>query len=147
MNYRIMTESDIDTVIPLYMEYYNTNGDCWTQETAHRRIWQVLGSPDSYCLIAEQQGAILGFAIGRFETYSDLTAYDLIEIVIAAEQQGKGYGTAFMQELEVRVKAKGAAMVQLQAVHDEMHDHFYKKLGYYTAENLVLKAKFLEEAL
>ena len=91
MNYRIMTEPDIDTVIPLYMEYYNTNGDCWTPETAHRRIWQVLGSTDSYCLIAEQQGAILGFAIGRFETYSDLTA------LFAAEQ--------LACEIQQRIKA------------------------------------------
>lgn len=140
---RMMQKQDIPAVIPLYLHYYNGQGDMWTEETAYRRIWQVLGAPDSYCLLAEENGAVLGFAIGHFETYSDLIAYDLVEIVIAGDRQNTGLGTAFMQELERRVRELGAAMIQLQAVNDEMHNHFYSKLGYYNAENLIIKAKFL----
>lgn len=49
-----------------------------------------------------------------------------------------------MLELERQVKAAGAAMVQLQSVNDEMHSHFYGKLGYRDAKNLVLKSKLLD---
>ena len=35
------------------------------------------------------------------------------------------------------------AMVQLVSVNDEMHEHFYSKLGYGDAANLKLKSKFL----
>ncbi len=56
----------------------------------------------------------------------------------------KGVGTAFVLELERQVKAAGAAMVQLQSVNDEMHSHFYGKLGYRDAKNLVLKSKLLD---
>ena len=145
ITYRAMTEADIASVIPLYMEYYNAQGDERTPETVRRRIWQELGSVDSYCLMAESNGEPIGFAMGRFQQYFDLMAYDLVEIVIAAQYQNRGIGTAFMQELERRVKEQGAAMVQLEAVNDELHAHFYGKLNYYDATNLVLKAKFLGE--
>lgn len=143
LTYRSMTEQDIASVIPMYIEYYNAQGDEWTEESVRHRIWQVLGSVDSYCLMAESQGEPIGFAMGRFQSYYDLTAYDLVEIVIASRFQNRGIGTAFVLELESRVKNKGAVMVQLMAVNDELHEHFYSKLNYYNATNLISKAKFV----
>lgn len=81
--------------------------------------------------------------MGRFETFYDLTAYNLVEIVVASEHQKGGIGTKMMTELKKRVKELGAAMVQLKAVNDEMHEHFYGKLGYGDTTNLKLKSKFL----
>ena len=144
MTYRIMEECDIQKVIPLYIDYWNNHeGDEWTEEIVYQRIGQVLGSPDSYCLLAEDGDVVFGFAMGRFEQFYDLSAYNLVEIVIAAEYQHQGHGTAFMQELERRVKEKGAAMVQLMAVNDDAHNQFYGRLNYQNANNLVLKSKFL----
>lgn len=143
LSYKLMTEDDIERVIPFFIEYYNADGDNWTQQTVYRRIWQVLGSPDSYCLVAEYEGEAVGFAMGRFEQFWDLVAYNLVEILLAREYQGRGLGTAFMLELECRVKDKGASLMQLESVKDEMHDHFYGKLGYYDSKNLCLKGKFL----
>lgn len=143
MEYKLMQECDIKKVIPLYIEYYNSQGDEWTEETVYRRIYQVVASPDSYCLMLEDGNAIIGFAMGRFEQYYDLVAYDLIEIVIDGKYQNKGIGTAFMQELERQVKEKGAAMVQLDAMNDEFHEHFYRKLGYKNTNSLIPKVKWL----
>ncbi|MBQ4627846.1 MAG: GNAT family N-acetyltransferase [Clostridia bacterium] len=143
VDYRQMTADDIEKVIPLYIEYWNSTGDEWTPETVHRRIFQVIGSPDSYCLIAEICGNVIGFAMGRMETFFDLTAYNLVEIVIASEYQRKGYGSALMAELEKRVGALGVSTVQLDAVNDEMHENFYGKLGYKNAMNFVSKFKFI----
>ena len=94
-------------------------------------------------VIAEKGEKVVGFAMGRFETYSDLTAYDLIEIIVAPEHQNCGIGTAMMTELENRVKSMGAAMIQLISVNDAMHERFYGKQGYGDASNLKLKSKFL----
>lgn len=143
LTYRQMQKDDIARLTPLFLEYWNGTGDQWTPELVYRRIWQVLGAPDSYCLIAEHGAQIVAFAIGRMETFSDLTAYDLIEIVVATEFQGRGIGTCLMTELERQVKAQGAAMMQLQSVNDAQHEHFYGKLGYGDAINLKLKTKFL----
>ena len=144
MQYRIMTESDIHAVVPLYIDHYNTyEGGAWTAETTYKRIHQVWSHEDALCLILEDANAIIGFAMGHFEQYDDLKAYDLVEIVIAHEHQCKGIGTAFMLELERQVKTLGGAMIQLQAVNDTMHNQFYGKLNYQNASNLVLKSKFL----
>ena len=144
MNYRMMEEADIARVTPLYIDYYNEKeGGEWTEQTVIKRIHQVWSREDSYCLILEDSGAILAFAMGYFEQYDDCFAYDLIEIVVFAEYQNKGIGTAFMKELEARVKEKGAMPLQLEAVNDEHHEHFYGKLGYKNVSNFVLKTKIL----
>ena len=144
ITYRQMQKEDIAKVIPLFIEYWNGTGDECTPELVYSRVWQVLGSPDSYCMIAEDGENAVGFAMGRFETFYDLTAYNLVEIIVASEYQKSGIGTKMMAELEGRVKEIGAAMVQLVSVNDEMHEHFYGKLGYGDATNLKLKSKFLE---
>ena len=142
--YRKMTEPDIEKVVPLYIEYYNNKEDAeWTTETTYKRIHQVWSREDSYCLIWEDGSEIVAFAMGYFEQYDDCFAYDLVEIVVATHLQNKGYGTKFMQELETCVKNEGAMLIQLQAVNDDLHNHFYGKLGYYDASNLVLKTKML----
>lgn len=141
---RMMAESDIERVIPLYMEHYNTYDEGqWTFVTTYKRIHQVWSWEDSLCMILEWGGEVIGFVMGYFEQYDDIAAYDLVEIVIKHEHQGKGIGTAFMELVEARVKELGGAMIQLQAVNDEMHERFYGKLGYRNCKNLVLKSKWL----
>ena len=137
-----MDEADIGSIVPLYIEYYNTkeNGQ-WTKDTVYKRIHQVWSREDSYCLMMLENQKIIAFAMGYFEQYDDCKTYDLIEIVVAVEYQGKGIGTSLMQELEAEVKEKGAMNIQLQAVNDEPHEQFYGKLGYKNVSNLVLKCK------
>lgn len=143
---RMMAEDDIDRVVPLYIEHYNTYEDGeWTQKTTYKRIHQVWSREDSMCLILEQGGEVIGFAMGYFEQYDDIQAYDLVEIVIAHEYQGKGIGTYFMGLIEVKVKELGGATIQLEAVNDDMHNSFYGKLGYKDTKNLVMKFKWLQE--
>lgn len=142
--FRKMTEDDIGKVVPLYIEYYNNNEDAeWTTETTYKRIHQVWSREDSYCLVWENKNDIVAFAIGYFEQYDDCFAYDLVEIVVTTQLQNKGYGSSFMKELESCVKNEGAMLIQLQAVNDDLHNHFYGKLGYKDASNLVLKTKIL----
>lgn len=144
MDYRIMTEADIPLAAPLYMAYYNEKEEGeWTAQTVHKRLHQVLSREDSYCLVLESGQRIIAFAMGYFEQYDDGFAYDLVEIVVASDDQNQGIGTKFMEELERRVKAEGAMLIQLQSVNDAFHEHFYGKLGFRTASNLVLKTKML----
>ena len=139
-----MSEEDINNVVPLYIEYYNNNEDAeWTTETTFKRIHQVWSREDSYCLIWENKNGIVAFAIGYFEQYDDCFAYDLVEIVVTTQLQNKGYGTVFMKQLEDCIKKEGAMLIQLQSVNDDLHNHFYGKVGYKDASNLVLKTKIL----
>lgn len=67
----------------------------------------------------------------------------MVEIVVTTQLQNKGYGTVFMKQLEDCIKKEGAMLIQLQSVNDDLHNHFYGKLGYKDASNLVLKTKIL----
>lgn len=144
MEYRPFTLEDLPRTAKLYVDYYNAYEDGeGTIETTTKRIHQVMTREDAFGLLLEDKGRLLGFAMGYFGQYDDCQAYDLIEIVVAGERQNQGLGTAFMRELERRVREKGAMLIQLQSVNDAKHEHFYDKLGFKDAKNLVLKTKML----
>lgn len=46
-----------------------------------------------------------------------------------------------MKELEAVVRRNGVEHIELISVNDEHHMHFYKKLGFYAASNLVMMGK------
>lgn len=145
MKIREMEIADIEAVLPLYISYYNEQEEgCWTKETAGKRIHQVLCMEDSFSLILEEDNVVIGFAMGYFKQYDDIKGYTLDEIIIAHEYQNKGHGSMLLRELEERVKEMGAACVELQAVSDEQHEHYYGKAGYFNAKNFVLKVKWFE---
>jgi ribosomal protein S18 acetylase RimI-like enzyme len=138
-----MSISDIDRVIPLYLDQYNrVEGGCWTVETATRRIRQVLTMEDSFSLIVTDADRVCGFAMGYFKQYDDILGYTLEEIVIDPHLQNRGLGTQLLAELESRVRSAGAACIELQAVKDEMHEAYYGKAGFKDAKNFVLKVKW-----
>lgn len=141
--YREMTLKDVEAILPLYIGYYNACEDGeWTDETAGKRIRQVLGMDGGWGLLLEEGGEALGFVMGYFKQYDDLVSFTLEEIVIDKDRQGAGLGTALLAETERRVKSLGAAGVELSAVNDEMHAHFYGKAGYGNAKNFVAKVKW-----
>lgn len=141
---RRMTREDIPAVVPIYLDYYNKNGFCWTEKQATRRIRQVVTMQDSLCLLAEENGLPVGFAMGYLEQYDDLLAYDLCELLVEQQCQNRGIGTRLMRHLEAEALAHGAGLFQLSAVNDEMHEHFYGKLGFLTATTLIPKYKVLK---
>ena len=142
MDYAIMTEQDVPVIAKKYAEYYNhhENG-CWSYEKAYKRIHQIVTIEDSLCLTQTEQGQITGFEIGFFKEYDDLTAFYLEEIVILADYQNKGYGTALLQEIEMRVKERGAEHMELVSVNDAHHMQFYSSFGMYAATNLKVMGK------
>ena len=141
-----MNMSDIDSVLPLYIDYYNNHEDsCWTEETAGKRIQQVLSMIDSYSLIMRDENENpIGFVMGFFKQYDDIVGYTLEEIIISADYQNKGLGSKLLDAIEKSVREKGASCVELQAVNDEMHERYYGKAGYKNAANFVMKCKWFE---
>ncbi|WP_022668946.1 GNAT family N-acetyltransferase [Desulfospira joergensenii] len=145
MKYTQMCIEDIDEVISIFIDYYNSHDESsWTYEKAFKRIHQVWTIEDSFVLIQKKDNEIIGFAMGYFKQYDDLLAYELEEIVISYQHQKNGYGTLLMLELEHQVKEKGASLIELLAVNDIMHDNFYGKLKYKNANNLILKSKWID---
>ena len=146
MEYVKLTEDNLESVIRAYVDYYNNyEGGCWTYEKAYKRIHQVMTIEGSESLVQYLDGTMIGFVMGYYKEFDDLRAYYLAEIVIFKEYQNKGYGKAFLEHMEAVVRQNGATLMELDSVNDEHHQHFYKKLGFYTASNFVAMGKFLGE--
>ena len=143
MTYSVMTETAVEQIAKLYMDYYNHHEDgCWTYEKAYKRIHQIVTMEDSLCLIQKDDSQnVTGMLIGYFKEYDDLTLYYLEEIVIFAEYQNKGYGKAFLREIEKRILQNGATHMELLSVNDAHHHHFYTEFGMYDAKNLKIMGK------
>lgn len=142
IKYLKMTEENIDEVVRNYVHYYNNCEDgCWTNEKAYKRIHQVMTIEDAECFVQYDEDKMSGFVMGYYKEFDDLKAYFLEEIVIFAEFQNKGYGKAFMEELEKVVRENGVEHIELISVNDAHHMHFYKSLGFYAAGNLAMMGK------
>ena len=97
---------------------------------------------DSLCLMQEDDNDIpTGLVIGYLESYDDFTFYYLDEILIFGEYQNKGYGRLLLQEVEQRVRERGAQMIELVCPDDAHHMHFYGGFGMAEATNLRLMKK------
>lgn len=145
MEIREIKLEDIASILPFYISYYNEQeGGCWTEDTAGKRIRQVLSMEGSFGLIMMEGSETIGFVMGYFKQYDDIVGYTLEEIVVAAKYQNKGYGKLLLKELEAQVRQKGAACIELQAVTDEHHEHYYGKAGFKNAKNFVMKVKWFE---
>ena len=143
LSFREMGLPDAETVLALYMDYYNTCEEGqWTADTAGRRIRQVLGMDGGWGLLLEEDSAPAGFVMGYFKPYDDLTSFTLEEIVIARGRQGRGLGSLLLAEAERRVREQGAAGGELSSGNDELHQRFYEKAGYGDAKNFVQKVKW-----
>ncbi len=145
MEIRKMNKTDISSVVPIYLDYYNNCEDgCWTAEKAQRRIRQVVCMEDSYSLILCDEGNVIGFAMEYFKQYDDIIGYTLEEILIASPYQNRGIGSWFLNELEHKASERGASLMELLAVNDDLHEHYYGKANYYKATNFVPRAKWLK---
>lgn len=143
MEIREIKLEDIASILPFYISYYNEQeGGCWTEDTAGKRIRQVLSMEGSFGLIMREDSETIGFVMGYFKQYDDIVGYTLEEIVVAAKYQNKGYGKLLLKELEAQARQKGAACIELQAVADEHHEHYYGKAGFKNAKNFVMKVKW-----
>ena len=146
MEYVRLTEENISEVVANYVAYYNNCEDgCWTYNKAYKRIHQVMTIEDAECMVQYVDGKMTGFVMGYYKEFDDLKAYFLEEIVIFAEYQNNGYGAAFMMELESIVRANGVEHIELISVNDEHHMYFYKKMGFYVANTLVMMGKHFEK--
>lgn len=145
MNYKKLTKDLLDLVIKEYIDYYNEFEEgIWTYDLAYKKITQIMTIEDSLCLVQYDGDRPVGFLMAYYMTYDDLVGLFIDEILIFKDQHRKGYGRAFMTYVQDLAKKDGASMVELISVNDRAHLKFYRSLGYYKADNLVLMGKDLE---
>ncbi|MBI3749879.1 MAG: GNAT family N-acetyltransferase [Chloroflexi bacterium] len=102
------------------------------------------GAPTSRVVIAELDGAILGFiavvALPRFE--HDDWILRIMALVVDAGARERGVGRALMAEAERIGREVGATFVEVTAGHHRPEArHLYESLGYDSAVTAYLRKK------
>ena len=146
MKYRMMNESDIVMAAQLYVDYYNNNEDGeWTMETASKRIHQVWSREDAYCLLLEEEEKLVAFAFGYMEQYDDCFAYDLVEIVVAAEYQKQGIGKMLVDNAMDALEKEGITQVLLVVFKDNDNGNaFWEHIGFTKRDDLFYRNKYVK---
>ena len=101
-------------------------------------------SPHSRVVVAEHDGAILGFvaihALPRFE--HDDRIVRILALVVDAGARERGVGRALMAEAERIGREIGAAFIELTAGHHRPEArHLYESLGYDSSVTAYLRKK------
>ena len=144
LKYVTLDEENIKEVISNYIYFFNEiEGGTWNYENSYKRISQYMKINDSLCKVVYDDDKMIGFFMGYFKEFDDLTAYYLEEILVFYPFQKQGYGKIIIKDLEKMVKDQNVKHIELLSINDEFHMHFYKSLGLYEARTLVVMAKDL----
>ena len=143
MKIEALQEADLYAFAPLYADYFNAEGDKWTNELAYRRLHQMWSIEDSICLKAIEDNTIQGILMGYLNWFDQAPLFHIFEILVLKNSQNQGNGSKLLQEAESIANAKGATAVTLESLDDELHENFYGKAGYLTNSHLLFKKKIL----
>ncbi|HQQ88641.1 MAG TPA: GNAT family N-acetyltransferase [Oscillospiraceae bacterium] len=143
MTFREMRESDLPELGRLYAGAFNAAPwfDKWTEETAARRISDILHTPGAFGLVAEEDGVLTGMAAGAAEQYFDGVVFQLKELCVRCDLRRHGIGTALMAELEKRLRGMGIRSALLFTSEEDLP--FYRIQGYHQINGMVMLDKEL----
>lgn len=118
--FRNMTEKDASAVAELEKQIFS---DAWTESGLRETFKQ----PQAQILVAEEEGAIVGYAI----FYCVLDEGELARIAVANEYQRQGVGCQLMACIFKTCREKGIAKIFLEVRESNGHArNFYKKHGF-----------------
>jgi L-amino acid N-acyltransferase YncA len=133
---RDATEADLPTILAITNDAILTSDAIWMdtpQTLDQRRAWmrgrQEAGLP---VLVAEQNGAVLGFAsYGPFRPYEGYALTVEHSVYVAASSRGRGIGQLLLDSLIWRAEAQGLhAMVAAITAGNEASIALHRRCGF-----------------
>ena len=137
MTIRAMKTKDLERCVPVFLKAFCGApwNEPWTGETASARLSRFMAAETFFGLVLEEGEAIEGFILGQFEPYYDGLRFYIQEFCCA--EQGRGYGTKLLTELEIRLKEQGVVRSYLMTIHGDATEGYYQRRGYSTDEDAV----------
>jgi ribosomal protein S18 acetylase RimI-like enzyme len=145
MNVRDATDDDVTTVRSLARE-------AWTRATedaipesiideavadwyAEETMSAIIGDDEQVCLVAADDGEIVGFAHGATAESEEAAASgpdgDILRLFVHADRWGEGIGTDLLEATEERLTEAGAERIQAMVLADNgMGNAFYERRGF-----------------
>ena len=123
-------------------------GYALTPEDSAARLSKILSRHDHQLLVAEADGAILGWMHASLSDHLDIDTCVLIEgLVVDRDHRGKGVGKLLLARAEQWAKASGCSLVRLRSTSARTGAHrFYEHLGYTNVKTQYSFAKGVDAA-
>ena len=147
LTYKTMELSDVPQLVGMYVETFNAPpwNDGWTEETAGRRLHQMINVEDFFGLCTYQDGILCEMILGCMEQYYDRMIFSVREFCVSNQMRGQGLGTEIFRYFERKLKEAGVDEILLYTLRSASTIEFYCKQGMEEAGELVLMRKRIRE--
>jgi len=127
----------------LFLKTFNAQpwNDKWTPDTAFKRLHDIFLSPNFEGISYFEDGEIKGAVFGYKEQYYDGVHYNLKELFISTDLQGKSVGSKLIQELEKRLLGLGVTNILLFTLKGTRASNFYLKNNFSECNNMTIMSK------
>jgi aminoglycoside 6'-N-acetyltransferase I len=127
----------------LYLMVFNGEPwkDKWTIETANKRLKDIYNSPNFQGMLYLIEGQVKGAIFGNYEQFYDGIHYNLKEMFISQELQGKGIGSQIIKELEEKLKKLNVTTIILFTSKGNKTSRFYLKNGFSEWDDMAIMGK------
>jgi aminoglycoside 6'-N-acetyltransferase I len=139
--FRRAKSNDLKGVTKIFVEEFAKEPyhENWDYEKALSKIKEYL--KEGLCFVAISNEEVVGFIIFRGIIWNDGLHLFVDEIVVKDQFQGKGIGKQLMNLAEKEYTQHGAILAELYCHKKSNSFKFYKKIGYYETDNVVMNKK------
>ncbi|WP_432665723.1 GNAT family N-acetyltransferase [Wukongibacter baidiensis] len=125
-------DKDLKECARLYVNVFNAEpwNDKWTIETAYNRLHDIYVSPKFAGIKYVEEGIIKGAVFGNCEQWYEGMHFNIREMFVTNELQGKGIGSKMLKSLEERIQEFGVNTIILFTEKNCHTDRFYRKNGF-----------------
>ena len=143
VRYEELTKEHIKEIAEIYVDAFNSEpwNDEWTNESASKRISQMINCEGFDGLVAYEDEKLIGMILGNHEYYYDAMLFQIKEFCVDVKVKGAGIGAKLLNEFTTRLKIKGIGRIVLLTARTDGTEGFYKKHGFESLEGVVMMGK------
>lgn len=137
---RELNIKDIDMIKNFFRAVFTQepwNDDWSDEEQLHAYIMDLAGNRNSLTLGLFENDNMVGLSMGHVRHWYKGTEYYIDELCIKREEQGKGFGTEFLKQIESHIRKKKMKNIFLQTEKDVSAYQFYIKNDFIELEKHV----------
>ena len=140
MDIIIPKKEDIPACAEVYISAYGAEpwNEKYDKPSVERYISDYLGSATKQCFAAEENGKIIGIALGIIVPSIDSPFLRIEDFCVSAEAQGRGYGKEIFRMISEKAKESGCDSVLLATLRDFPSHKFYLKNGFSEVDSVLL---------